>query len=640
MKVAKIAIFLTGMIGLAMGGLMSISSLRSQQKEAQIRTYENLKTEAQVLVDQFFGAIEATKNLSQSNVNLSSLPYVSHVGVVKMTQSSPVEFESLATREQMQLGVGKDGKATDTLPDLQLEDRLIKTLKSTLSYSDLQITKFSIGTYEPTEHSNREGIYVATPIYKVINGQLDPTVIDKINLTLLDPSKIMASLTKPLAGGRNAFLINKSGKVLAHSVPAYIGSELKKIEPLREPIENLFLGAQTGLSTHYASVDGQAEQVTFVRAGVYPFAVAAEQPADPAVLSSGWISNQASSGAARQNVGMLMVITAFGIAFFAGASIIVSRRTPAAAIQASRKGREQSNNAGDENDSLPADNHPNGQYAPGFQRWTAALKNRKPEAIAAAAPAPHPASAQARGMTDNRPNTQPPEFTAPAAIARAASTAANARGAAELAAKSFVENRAQLQETQQQSEAQAKRIVITKDYEADFVQRIKSNYTLETIERELAAVSSELTESPVLYFRYARQTQNLNLASVAGEVQIPNYALMQAYIRKDIEQQVERLASEGRVASIANYGPISKLMIANLNTAHFEAWVVNSDAEISGQARMVGVLVILQAGFRSAQTRPVLANILKEAGTYLFAQTSKLRPRRYDDTLVSQGPNA
>ena len=73
MKVAKIAIFLTGMIGLAIGGLMSISSLRNQQKEAQIRTYENLKSEAQVLVDQFFGAVEATKSLSQSNVNLTNI---------------------------------------------------------------------------------------------------------------------------------------------------------------------------------------------------------------------------------------------------------------------------------------------------------------------------------------------------------------------------------------------------------------------------------------------------------------------------------------------------------------------------------------------------------------------------------------
>src|SRR5690606_15469003 len=136
-------------------------------------------------------------------------PYVTHVGVIRMNQATPGEFESLATREQMQLGVGKDGKALDALPDLALEERVIQALKRSLSYSDLQITQFAIGTIESSDHSNRESIYVATPVYKVAsNGTIDPTIIEKINLTLLDPAKVMASLAKITSNGHSAYLIN------------------------------------------------------------------------------------------------------------------------------------------------------------------------------------------------------------------------------------------------------------------------------------------------------------------------------------------------------------------------------------------------------------------------------------------------
>ena len=69
---------------------------------------------------------------------------------------------------------------------------------------------------------------------------------------------------------------------------------------------------------------------------------------------------------------------------------------------------------------------------------------------------------------------------------------------------------------------------------------------------------------------------------------------------------------------------MSKMMIAHLNVAHFEAWAVTSEADVSGTPKLVGVLVILNAGFRSAQSRPVLSKMLRETGNYLFAQTNKV----------------
>jgi hypothetical protein len=148
------------------------------------------------------------------------------------------------------------------------------------------------------------------------------------------------------------------------------------------------------------------------------------------------------------------------------------------------------------------------------------------------------------------------------------------------------------------------------------------------LEKALAQLSSEMSESPTMYFRYNRRLQNLTLGNVAGNLQLKSNNLFQAYIRKDIEEQVEAFAKEGKVASLSNYGPMSKMMITHLNVAHFEAWALTSDSEISGTPKLVGVLVVLNAGYRSAQSRPILSKMLKEAGNYLFAQTNKLSPKR------------
>lgn len=631
---AKITLFLVGMIGFAAGGLVSISSMRQNQQENQIRVYEALKSESQILVDQFFSAYESAKNLSQNNTqgtnpSVAALPYVSHVGVIKLQQALPHEFESLASQESIQMGVGKDGKALDALPDLALEERVLKAVQQSYSTSEMQVSKVLVGTFSISDRGNREGIFVATPIYKNSNGTLDPTLIERLNIVLLDPVQVMASLTKPRTASINpnskqepkaAYLINRYGKVLAHTQDSFVGTELKKTESLRETVENLFIGAQTGAVSQYSPVEGQKRQVAFVRAGVLPFAIGTEQAAVPQVLSAGWWNEQVQSGAARQHFGSLLVLTAVLLALGAGASLWIKKigLDVARQNQGFRNNRRASQEPTSSDSIDPSANEAfASKNSANFQRWKVGGR--------VSPPAPQP----------------PPEFkpsTPAISVEQPATAKIEQPSAAAAQIDQFVETRLQSQGEQKEQAQQARQILVTRDYEKEFIQRIRNHYTLETIERELSQVSAELTESPVLYFRYHRQTQNLNLAAIAGKVQIPNYALMQAYVRKDIEQQVERLAMEGKVASVANYGPLNKLVMNHLNTAHFEAWVINSDPDTSGSARMVGVLIILQAGFRSAQTRPILASILKEAGNLLYAQTSKLRPRRYED-VTAQNSN-
>ena len=64
MKLARIAIFLAGVIGMTAGGLVTISALKSSQEQELIRTHETLKSQATVLVDQFFSILESAKKLN------------------------------------------------------------------------------------------------------------------------------------------------------------------------------------------------------------------------------------------------------------------------------------------------------------------------------------------------------------------------------------------------------------------------------------------------------------------------------------------------------------------------------------------------------------------------------------------------
>ena len=597
MKVARFAIFFTGMIGLTMGGILCISSLQTQQEEALLRTNENLKSQAQVFTDQFNGIIETVKNTSDA----SSLPYVTHCGVAKLNQGVPSEIESLDQVKSLnsESGVGID---------LAFEERVLKALKNQVTLGELMLSKIAVGTFDLSEVGSKEGIFLVTlapakiipaPVIvpstdpqaqnniseKIVSTSQSKT--EKINIFLIDPVRAMSSLMGFRAEDKNAFLMNKNGRVLVHSNPAFIGTDLRKISTLKETLASLFLGAQTGNVGHYLSVEGVKENIALVRASTLPFAVAVEQKASYPVLSLPWWSEQYGSGAARKNLGVLFLVLAGALSLFSFVSIWLNRELKKQMKgEVSFRERNQSSARAETSLSLTP--------IEGFHL----LKN---------------------------PKLEVPVDEGSMAISRAA--------------EQFVENRTLINDEIEKLDYTKQKVVevmprpnLVSLREA-FSKKIQNAFNAETIEKELVETCTALTESPTLFFRYHRLNQNLILTTVGGEVAIPNYSSMQAYVRKDIEQQVERLATEGKVASVTHYGPIHKLMLSNLNVAHYEAWAVTSEREISQGSKMVGILIVLQAGFKSSEVRPQLAKILKEAGSALQAQNSRIRTKQ-DSTRI------
>ncbi len=589
-RIARFAIFFTGLTTLGMGGVMCLSSFHQSQQEAQLTVNQNLKTQAQVLVDQFHHWVETLK----SSQDLTKIPYVSHRGVLKFAQGVPAEIESLEYI-QRQTDANAVGISVAQVTDLSFEERLLKAFKKQISVRDLSAGQISMGTFETSEMGSKEGIFVAVPFAPASEGIEKSTdkVLEKVTIVLVDPVKAMSTISKisftRAEADPHAYLIGADGKVLAHTLNAFVGTDLHQVESLKETLENLFLGAQSGIVTHYQSIEGEREQVAFVRAGVYPFAVGVEQKSLAPVLSAGWIANQMDSGAARKNFGLMLILFAGALVLMSGASMWMGREIHRSLV----------NNNEDWDAPLPK---------------VAAISTPK------LAELPHEQAKRGPEVFFSKEQRQ---SASPQQSPLSFSIAGTEAGTA---AERFAETQAALAKAKNTTQAFAKEVSPAKNEILDFVSRISQSYTLEGIERELVDTSSKITDSPVLFFRYQKRNQNLMIAAAAGAVHIQNHSTMQVYVRKEIENQILKLANDGKVASVTHYNPISRLMMTSLNVAHFEAWAVTSDKAMHVHgAQLMGVLVVLQAGFKSAEARPVLGKMIREAGNYLNALNNRLR---------------
>ncbi len=545
MKLARIAIFLAGVIGMTTGGLVTISALKSNQEQELIRTHENLKSQATVLVDQFFSILESTKKLNPKT-SAELLPYVVHYGTVKLKSGVPDEVESFS------------------INDLALQERVLNSLKSQVSIGDLQLVKLGLGTFEMNETGGKLGIFVAQPVFKsVVAGSIDPEAVEKVNLSLIDPVKAFPGLGKLASGNLDAFLIHKDGKILAHTLSAYVGADLKRLNGLKDSLGNLFLGAQTGFVQRYSQSDGTREVVAVVRAGVFPFAIGVEQKASAPVLSTEWLMEQMDSGSARKGVGVAFLLISIALVLFAIVSSWASR----------------------------------------------GLRNELGKSL------------------DLRGSAEDALFAGPDSISNRIAEPLTVSTATE----QFVGIRTGMDSEKQELRAQAQSIAKSMNSGSDLVNqmlsRIESALTLETVEKELVQTASELSNGSAVYFRYQRRMQNLSLQIASGGVKLENYHLLQAYVRKDIELQVEQLSDSGKVASLTHYGPIKKIIQSSFQGARYEAWAVTSTPEVSLQAKMVGVLVLINPDQADASFRPVLARVMREAGNYLYAHGNKIRSR-------------
>jgi hypothetical protein len=197
---------------------------------------------------------------------------------------------------------------------------------------------------------------------------------------------------------------------------------------------------------------------------------------------------------------------------------------------------------------------------------------------------------------------------------------------------------------EQRRAADAQVAIVQKTSKRDFVAELQkaatSNSSENEVERLMTQLASELTESPILFFRYQGSTNNLHFSGHANLGEPPQEVTFPIYVRPDIEAQVLTLANQGKAAALTNYGPVSSLMLQGLGTSHFEAWAVTTGQEMSlNGAELIGLLIVKHAGSRSAEMRPVLARLLKVGANSIYGLRNKISRSNINRESPSQYPN-
>ncbi|MCM0605823.1 MAG: hypothetical protein KA715_07000 [Xanthomonadaceae bacterium] len=118
---------------------------------------------------------------------------------------------------------------------------------------------------------------------------------------------------------------------------------------------------------------------------------------------------------------------------------------------------------------------------------------------------------------------------------------------------------------------------------------------------------SKLCESPVLFFEYRKEFKAALLSTTAGFSASKTPKAMSFPIADEAVQTISTSTRNRKVASLANFQPLCRVIMDRTGVAYFDAWAVTSQ-----NGHFHGVLVVLQAGVQSALHKPALTRLLSQ----------------------------
>lgn len=143
---------------------------------------------------------------------------------------------------------------------------------------------------------------------------------------------------------------------------------------------------------------------------------------------------------------------------------------------------------------------------------------------------------------------------------------------------------------------------------------------------QLTRTVADISNGPTLFFAYHARIQAAVLESDAGFSPQENASFAMAFpIHKDALTLIVQSARERKLASLATYPPLSKVLLDRIGIAHFEAWALTTFARIDDPEKipaLLGILVILQAGVQSTEQRPSIVKTMR-AASLAYERTSR-----------------
>lgn len=137
---------------------------------------------------------------------------------------------------------------------------------------------------------------------------------------------------------------------------------------------------------------------------------------------------------------------------------------------------------------------------------------------------------------------------------------------------------------------------------------------------------AELSQSPVLFFRYQRGRDLALLTHVEGMGDTLLPGSLHFSIQPPTVETVLKLAERFELASFGRFVPLNNMILKDLGVAHFEAWALIPFVHLDPRGtafplgfspELYGIVVIVHSGIETALHRKTLLGALKKTGYHL-----------------------
>ena len=145
--------------------------------------------------------------------------------------------------------------------------------------------------------------------------------------------------------------------------------------------------------------------------------------------------------------------------------------------------------------------------------------------------------------------------------------------------------------------------------------------------QRLTDTAQKLCQSPALFFGFHEGIRAAILQCDSGFAPGQSPAGMSFPIDASTLERIVHAGQSGPPLRLTEYPPLSKMLMARVGVAHFDAWPLTGYGHlgrVAGKPRLLGILVILQAGAESATRQDSLGQMMRASGLI------------YENTLLAQ----
>ncbi len=409
-----------------------------------------------------------------------------------------------------------------------------------------------------------------------------------VGFALVDGYALFGTLSgfKGLSEGNRVrtYLVDSHGDVLMHTAMGYAHADMGDSDFFKNQLEPTIKGKRISGSTESTSLDQSFVHAGYSRVGDFPFAVVVERVIQSvAPMSFSQLREQAILiGAAILMILSSLLVSVLGFQF-----------------SVARSQRKNAENGYEESD---ADSQ-------GSQSRPETLVAHSPEVVAALKEFSHLSFVEGAAVGAGATIAGAPQFlagTPPAAAAASGNLPGNAQGS-----QPVFDN--ELRAAQESLRAKQREFDLIDAFEKQAA-HLKDPGLIAT---RMVELSSQLCGSPSLFFSYQPMVRKAVLSADAGLSASDSPVELSFQVDPALIERLTEAGKLGELISLSDYPPLAEILLSRLGIAYFEAWAITGYSHLGRLAekpKLLGVLVVLQAGVESLLKKEALGRMVRATG--------------------------